>query len=303
MVNPKNNTANQPPSIAKRIKNKFNSGKKKALKHFRIFKKEIKKNKLVADLSKAGIEAGDTLMVHASLSKIGNVNGGAATVVSALLEKIGDKGNLVMPSFSYINSMEHTAYVPDYVFDPLTTPSVTGKISEEFRKLPHAKRSIHPTHSVSALGPHSLSITEGHLKALTNFGLNTPFHKIRELKGKIVGIGINIGPVTIYHTIEDFHPELFGNVYLPESKPIKVLAKGEQVAKSIFIHNPEFHRIRIDKNEVIETWMRNHLKEKGILHEGTFGAGNIWWMNIQELFDEIVVLAKKGISIYKVPEA
>ncbi len=303
MGNDGGNSAKGSPGIIRRVKNKINSEKKKALKHFRVLKKEISQNKLVKDLEKAGINRGDTLMVHASLSRIGNVNGGAATVIAALLERIGDKGNLVMPAFSYVSSMANTARADNYVFDPLSTPCVVGKIPEEFRKMPDVKRSIHPTHSISARGPHSIEITEGHLNAETNFGKNTPFHKIRELKGKIVGLGISIGPVTIYHTVEDFYPELYGNVYLSKPEPIKVLVNGKETTKSVFIHNPEFHAVRIDKDEIIEKWMTKHLKEKGILHESTFGSGNIWWMDIQDLFDELIALKKNGISIYKVPES
>jgi aminoglycoside 3-N-acetyltransferase len=287
--------------LIKRLRNKLEAKKILLLKKLRIFKKDITKEVLLKDLRLSGIESGDTVMVHASLSKIGNVKGGASTVIRALIEKLGENGNLVMPAFSYISSMVNTSLISNYVFEPLSTPAVVGKIPEEFRQWFNVERSIHPTHSVCAHGPQANIITAGHLEAPTNFGEGTPFHKIRQLKGKVCGIGINIGPVTIYHSAEDFYPELFRKVYLPELKPIKVLVNGIEIIKPVYIHNPEFHRIRIDKNIIIESWMRNHLKEIGILHEGTFGSTNIWWMDIQELFDELISMARRGISIYKTP--
>ncbi len=39
-----------------------------------------------------------TLVVHSSLSSIGWVVGGAPTIVSALLDAIGETGTLAMPS-------------------------------------------------------------------------------------------------------------------------------------------------------------------------------------------------------------
>ena len=43
--------------------------------------------------------------------------------------------------------------------------------------------------------------------------------------------------------------------------------------KNVYIHNPEFHHKRIDKEPKIESWLRNHFLEKGILHEGKIGNG------------------------------
>jgi aminoglycoside 3-N-acetyltransferase len=297
----KKNQSGSKNILSKKIKSKLSSEKEKVYKKLRILKNYVTQSQLVKDLQNAGIEKGDTLLVHSSLSKIGNVKEGSKTVISALIEQVGPEGNIIMPCYSYVNSMINTAQNPDYIFNPLTSQSIVGKITEGFRKWPQVKRSLHPTHSVCALGPKAELITEGHLGAKTNFGSNTPFHRIRELKGKIVGLGINIGPVTIYHTLEDFYPELFKGVYLPKQELLKMLVDGKEIEKHISIHNPDFHINRIDKNENIEHWLHNHFREKGILHEGVFGNGNIWWMNVQELFDELLVLRKKGISIYKVP--
>ena len=299
----KNNTQNYNAlTLTSRIKTKIQNKSIPFYKKIRRLRRGITKNDLIKNLTSVGIKKGDTIMVHSSLSKIGNIKGGAKTVLAALLEKIGNKGNLVMPAYSYIDSMENTAQEKDYVFDPLTSPSIVGIITEEFRKLQNVKRSIHPTHSVCAYGQDAYYITEGHLYAETNFGADTPFHRIRELKGKIVGLGINIGPVTIYHSVEDFYPEQFKGVYLPQPESIKVLVNGKETAKSIFIHNPAFHTSRIDKNKVIENSLMEHFRKKGILHENVFGSGTIWWMDIQELFDEQIALKKNSISIYRVSE-
>lgn len=287
--------------ILKRLNIRLSAEKEKALRNLWIFKKEISKEELVKDLASAGIRSGDTIMIHSSLSKIGKVKNGSITVIEALIEQIGTTGNLIMPAYSYVNTMENTAKVNDYVFDSLSTPSVVGTISEKFRQFPAVKRSIHPTHSVTVHGPLADTITEGHLKADTNFGLNTPFQKIREIKGKTGGIGVGVAYSTFYHSVEDFYPDLFGQVYLPKPEALKVMINGIVTTKSIFVHNPDYHKVRIDKNKAIEDWMRDHFKKRGILHEGSVGLANFWWMDTQELFDEMQSLAKKGITIYKVP--
>ena len=42
-------------------------------------------DRLVANLRKIGIEEGDTVLVHSSLSSLGYVEGGAETVIDSLL--------------------------------------------------------------------------------------------------------------------------------------------------------------------------------------------------------------------------
>lgn len=288
-------------SKTKALKKRLKKNRNRLIKSFRLFKKGIKKDQLIAQLKNSGLKEGDTLLVHSSLSKLGNINGGAKTVLEAFIEFIGPQGNIAFPTYSYINTMHETMQDKNFVFDPQKNPSIVGIISEEFRKWPGVKRSVHPTHSVSALGPDAGLITSGHLEALSNFGPGTPFHKLRELKGKIVGIGIPIGPVTIYHSVEDFFPALFKGVYFPKQISLNVFDKGSIVAKKIYIHNPTYHKSRIDKTPEIQNWFRDHLLKKGILHESQFGESNIWWMDIQELFDELLALKEKDISIYKVP--
>jgi aminoglycoside 3-N-acetyltransferase len=55
---------------------------------------------LVSDLGAIGLVAGDTVLVHSSLSAIGYVVGGAQAVVLALLDVLGTEGTLVAPTHS-----------------------------------------------------------------------------------------------------------------------------------------------------------------------------------------------------------
>lgn len=52
------------------------------------------------DLERLGVTAGDVLLVHSSLRAIGDVDGGAATLVAALSEALGSSGTLVVPTFT-----------------------------------------------------------------------------------------------------------------------------------------------------------------------------------------------------------
>ena len=55
----------------------------------------ITREQLTADLTSLGLKPGDVVMVHSSLSALGPVDGGADTVVDALLEAIGPTGTVI----------------------------------------------------------------------------------------------------------------------------------------------------------------------------------------------------------------
>jgi aminoglycoside 3-N-acetyltransferase len=53
---------------------------------------------LSLDVQKLGVEEGDVLLVHCSLSAAGWVNGGAVAMVHALLKAVGPAGTVAMPA-------------------------------------------------------------------------------------------------------------------------------------------------------------------------------------------------------------
>ena len=74
---------------------------------------------IVAGLHALGIQEGDLLQVHSSLSALGYVQGGAEAVVDALLQAVGASGTVMVPTFNHGTVA---------VFDPATSPSVSGAI-------------------------------------------------------------------------------------------------------------------------------------------------------------------------------
>ena len=112
----------------------------------------ITKEDLIENLKDIGIVNGDTLLVHSALSRIGHLKNGPSTLIDALLEVIGEEGNLLMPTSPnnvyQLNYIQNTPY-----FDVLNSPSKTGAVTESFRTRKGVVRSLHPTEPVSAFGP------------------------------------------------------------------------------------------------------------------------------------------------------
>ncbi|MFQ3549406.1 MAG: AAC(3) family N-acetyltransferase [Armatimonadota bacterium] len=154
--------------------------------------KTITKNDIVKGLKQLGVITSDNIIMHSSLSSLGNVDGGAKTVVDAVLEVIGSNGTLAVPAFNWnIDS-----------FDSKITPSIVGAITEEVRNRKNAVRSLHPTHSIVAIGPLAEIICEGHEKT-TAFGRGSALYKFLQANPKILQIGTDNTTNSIIHVAEE----------------------------------------------------------------------------------------------------
>jgi aminoglycoside 3-N-acetyltransferase len=101
-----------------------------------------------------GLNGGDNLFVHSSLSAFGWVNGGGDAVCDALLENVGASGTLVLPAFRPFPHPDSE----NVVFDVNRDPCNTGIVPETFRRRPGVLRSEHVCHSVAAFGPAAAEV-------------------------------------------------------------------------------------------------------------------------------------------------
>lgn len=58
----------------------------------------MKKTELIEELKKIGLREGMEIEVHSSLSSFGYVEGGADTVIEALMKIVTERGSVFMPS-------------------------------------------------------------------------------------------------------------------------------------------------------------------------------------------------------------
>lgn len=144
---------------------------------------------ITAGLRRLGLRSGDRVNVHSSLSSFGMVKGGAQTVIRALLEVIAPQGTLMMPAFSQ-GKVE--------VFDHDRTPSFNGRITETFRLMPGVKRSRHPTHAYSAIGPDAERYLADAEKLLA-WGPESPLGRLIDDGGWVLLIGVTHGSSTAQH--------------------------------------------------------------------------------------------------------
>ncbi|MCZ7644027.1 MAG: AAC(3) family N-acetyltransferase [Planctomycetota bacterium] len=145
--------------------------------------------KLLADLRRLGVKPGMDLMVHSALSKVGPVQGGPDTVIDALLEAVGRRGTILMPSFNHFAAR---------VYNPLTTPTLNGALPDVFWRRPEAVRSIQGSHAVAAIGPKAAWFCQGHLEQGI-WAAESPIGRLVHHGGFILGLGVDHTSSTAYH--------------------------------------------------------------------------------------------------------
>ena len=144
-------------------------------------KNAITKDDIKKGLKKLGLKKKSIVLVHSSLSSLGKVDGGPMAVIKALIETVGKKGTVMMPY-----------------------PLGNATIAKVFSSMPGVFRSVHPVHSVSAMGAKAAYLTRDHDKMPTACGKGTPFGKLVDLGGHILLLGVDQDRNTVLHTAEDY---------------------------------------------------------------------------------------------------
>ncbi|MEO6143203.1 MAG: AAC(3) family N-acetyltransferase [Dermatophilaceae bacterium] len=192
----------------------------------------IDREEIVTGLKIIGLQAGDHVLVHSSLSSLGSVVGGAATVVQALLDVVTTSGTVLAPT---LTGNAEIGCQSEVFFDEARTQSWTGAIAEAVRTWPGAMRSLHPTHSVAAIGAGAERLTRGHLDCLTPCGEGSPYsHVAQEPHGMILLLGCDHESNTTLHHVE----ELAGVPYHLQNTPVHavICADGQVHRRTFFAH-------------------------------------------------------------------
>ena len=109
---------------------------------------------LLDGLGSLGLTKGDMVIVHSSLSRFGYVEGGADTVVNALLAAVGPEGTVAVPTSPVIwEGGSHFHYIKhNPILDLRVTPSKLGAITNALRVRPEARPSLSACHTLHAIG-------------------------------------------------------------------------------------------------------------------------------------------------------
>lgn len=171
--------------------------------------------RIAGDLADLGLAAGDTVIVHASLSALGWVPGGAHGAVEGLRAAVEPGGTVVVPTHSP-QLMDPSGFnnppVPESWYEPIREtepayrPDATptrgmGAIPECLRDYDEAVRSDHPIYSFAAIGADAEQLVATH-RLETGLGEDSPLGAVYEQGGSVLLLGADPGRNTSLHFAE-----------------------------------------------------------------------------------------------------
>lgn len=241
----------------------------------------VSKKMIVAALRRLGLSNGDSVLVHSSLSSFGYVEGGAATVIEALLDAVGPDGNVMVPTLT--GTKDDGPDNPP-IFDVRRTPCWTGRIPATFMMREEAVRSLHPTHSVAVIGPKAELLIRDHHLAQFPCSEGTPYLRLARMGGYILLVGVGQSSNTTLHTVE----ELARVPYHLQSRPTTSTVidyNGNRMQVTGYLHDWGTPR----RFEIIDV----ELKERGIMTVGQVGNATLRLIRAQEMIDLLVPRLRK----------
>lgn len=153
----------------------------------------IGRARLAEQLTRLGIQPGVSLMVHASLRKLGPIEGGAEALLDALIETLGPRGTLLM-----LLSADN-----EEPFDALTSKvdEDIGVLAEVFRQRPGVRVNDHAAARYGAIGPDSLHLLEP-VPLHDYHGPGSVLARFTDSGGCVLRLGANVDTVTVTHWAE-----------------------------------------------------------------------------------------------------
>jgi len=163
-------------------------------------KRDYSKEEFKKALKDAGIKKGDIVFTHVAYAFLGkpihceNNEQICQLILDSFLEILGNEGTLLVPTYTY-------SFCENRDFNITNSPSTIGPFTEYFRKQKNVFRSADPIFSVAGIGSKSNELLSN--LPYTCFGKNSIYDRLRDSKGKICMIGLELQWATFRHHIEE----------------------------------------------------------------------------------------------------
>jgi len=238
----------------------------------------------------------EILMAHSSIADMHPMyHGTAQDLLGLLLRLVGPERTLAMPAFFFGRA---ALYNRDYYrkharFDVRRTPSQMGLVTELFRRRPGVIRSLHPTHSVCALGPLANELVATHHLSPWACGELSPFSIMGRHKTVIVGLGTEYyRSLTQVHAMEEILGDQFP-VPRESEDPVRVELVDGTGRVVTYEMSPPLSRRFTQKTERLRDFANS-----GDIAEWLLKGVPLYWTTAAKVDAAIRNAALRGQTIY-----
>jgi len=230
-----------------------------------------------------GIDPKGTMLAHFSYTSLGEVEGGAETVIDAFVEYMSD-GLMVFPTHTWATV---DARQPSYSVEH--TACCTGIVPELARKRKDGFRSGHPTHSVVAFGKDAESFVAGDELCNTPCARDSAWGRLLDRDATILLVGVGMNRNTFIHGIEEWlnvPNRLSKKTYmlssnLGEGNTVQVLSRGH-----IGFPSEQYPKVE------------EPLKKMGVIKESMIGDAKVIYHQGQAIHDALEPMLKNNPGLF-----
>ena len=155
-------------------------------------------------LHQLGVDRGGAVLFHSGFRRFSQRGFRAEAFLDSILDYMDD-GIVAFPAMSW-----RICTVDNPAFFELETPSNVGVLSEMFRTQHAHCRSLHPTHSVAALGPGAEHLTSDHHLNPSPCSDLSPWGRLGKIDARIVLLDVDMDSCTLIHHLEEtFAPRIY----------------------------------------------------------------------------------------------
>lgn len=223
------------------------------------------KEMLIAGLKAAGVKEGMCLEVHSSLSSFGHVDGGAETVIDALMACVGMQGSIFMPALRFSPALPLTADDAEMGITtkirilPEDAPrTAMGAIADTFRQRPDVITGSGVIRT-AGWGRHAAEAARGGLDHAIHHG------------GKALLLGVDIYRLTAMHYVEDILPEEITGLFAPTEEMRRKYPSEEWLIEA--------------GEPPVKPWytIQRMARERGLIREGCIGSCRYMFFDILDV--------------------
>lgn len=234
----------------------------------------MQKETLIEELKKIGLCEGMEIEVHSSLSSLGYIEGGADTVVEALMECVTERGSIFMPSLCFGPELELTEEdrtmgisVKIKILPEDAPKTAMGVIADTFRKRDDV---------ITGTGVIRTSGWGVHANEAAQNGLNYVIHN----GGKALLLGVDIYKLTAMHYVEDIMPKEINDMFAPREEINSIYSPDEWVIEC--------------GEPPVKAWytIQDLAYQQGIIKEGYIGKCKYMFFDIWD----VISLYKKELE-------
>ena len=237
----------------------------------------ISKEYIGDSLKEVGVRSKQTLYLQTDLRAPGQVDDVKTkqefceAYLTEIMDVIGSDGTLAVPTFT----PQVARYDIDFVWEE--TPTMLGLFPEFVRAQPTSLRSLHPLHSVTALGAGKERICLNN--GASDFGWSSPYHRMLEAGAHIVTIGLEPSfAVAIANLLEAMCCLPYNYNKLLKWKPI---VRGKRSESAFFANARHLH---LNTRHILRRFA-NLVDEAGLIRRITFGNSTMQMTDMRAVFD------------------